>query len=59
MSSDDDLAMLAGIRDHLAYSDQLPPEEVAALAGQEKPWCARPGPCCAALRPRSNTWRTR
>jgi len=41
MSSDDDLAMLAGIRDHLAYSDQLPPEEVAALAGQEKP---RPRP---------------
>jgi hypothetical protein len=34
MSWGDDLATLAGIRDHLARSDRLAPEEVAALAGQ-------------------------
>jgi len=32
MSWVDDLAALAGIRDHLARSDRLAPEEVAALA---------------------------
>jgi hypothetical protein len=34
MSWGDDLATLAGIRDHLARSDRLAPEEVAVLAGQ-------------------------
>ncbi len=34
MSWGDDLATLAGIRDRLARSDQLAPEEVASLAAQ-------------------------
>jgi len=34
MSWGDDLATLAGIRDHLRRADRLAPEEVAALAGQ-------------------------
>jgi hypothetical protein len=34
MSWADDLAALAGIRDHLARSNRLAPEEVAALASR-------------------------